>query len=303
MYLHENEPEFRQAVLKAASIARVNPEFVAKDYFVFVFLREVSKRYPDIVFKGGTSLSKCHKAIRRFSEDVDLGVEDEHISQGERRKIKRAVVESCSELGLEIANLDETHSRRDYNKYEIELPYSLGAPELKSRLIVETALMTPVSPLQRKRVSSELRDTLSGKPEAQALFDAFELDSFDVNVTSLERSFVDKAYALCDYYLGERSSDRCSRHIYDEFKLMQLVSLDEDMRNLFHLVGEQRRGLPFCVSAADGIDLSDVLDEVIESGYYRSDYKEVTQKLLFESVPYDEAIGSLGIISSFLRGR
>ena len=26
------------------------------------------------VFKGGTSLSKCHKLIQRFSEDIDLVV-------------------------------------------------------------------------------------------------------------------------------------------------------------------------------------------------------------------------------------
>lgn len=29
---------------------------------------------PDIVFKGGTSLSKCYHIIKRFSEDIDLNV-------------------------------------------------------------------------------------------------------------------------------------------------------------------------------------------------------------------------------------
>ncbi|MFT8391080.1 MAG: nucleotidyl transferase AbiEii/AbiGii toxin family protein [Sporolactobacillus sp.] len=28
--------------------------------------------YPRIVFKGGTSLSKCYHLIHRFSEDIDL---------------------------------------------------------------------------------------------------------------------------------------------------------------------------------------------------------------------------------------
>ena len=31
-------------------------------------LKEIAKRIPDIVFKGGTSLSKYHKVIQRFDE-------------------------------------------------------------------------------------------------------------------------------------------------------------------------------------------------------------------------------------------
>ena len=37
-----------------------------------MILRELWKRLGFVVFKGGTSLSKCHKAIKRFSEDIDI---------------------------------------------------------------------------------------------------------------------------------------------------------------------------------------------------------------------------------------
>lgn len=40
----------------------------------------------NIVFKGGTSLSKCHKAINRFSEDIDITI-DTAISQGQKKKL------------------------------------------------------------------------------------------------------------------------------------------------------------------------------------------------------------------------
>ena len=73
---------------------------------------------PYIVFKGGTSLSKCHKVIRRFSEDIDITI-DTLLSQGQKKKIKQAIVDSAQELGMTIENLDETRSRRDYNRYVI----------------------------------------------------------------------------------------------------------------------------------------------------------------------------------------
>lgn len=58
---------------------------------------------PYIVFKGGTSLSKCHKVIRRFSEDIDITI-DTLLSQGQKKKIKQAIMESAEELGMTIEN-------------------------------------------------------------------------------------------------------------------------------------------------------------------------------------------------------
>ena len=34
-------------------------------------LKKIAAVMPDIVFKGGTSLSKCYHIIKRFSEDID----------------------------------------------------------------------------------------------------------------------------------------------------------------------------------------------------------------------------------------
>lgn len=46
----------------------------------------------------------CSQSISRFSEDVDLGIPYEHATEGMRRGIKRAVVESADALGVEIAS-------------------------------------------------------------------------------------------------------------------------------------------------------------------------------------------------------
>src|SRR5690606_11520618 len=49
---------------------------VEKDWWVTLTLRALfqSAYAQHIVFKGGTSLSKCWKLISRFSEDVDIAL-------------------------------------------------------------------------------------------------------------------------------------------------------------------------------------------------------------------------------------
>ena len=300
MYLHDDPKTFEAAVARAANVMKLDPAIVAKDYFVYIVLSEIIARYPKMVFKGGTSLSKCHKAISRFSEDIDLGVEAERLSQGERKKVKAAVTGAMEALGLPIPNLGETRSKRDFNRYIVELPYDIGAAGLSNDLIIETAFMTPVSPATRLPVGCFLHECYSQLPEGSALLEAYDLSPFETGVTAIERAFADKTFALCDYFLGDRPANRCSRHIYDEFKLLKKVSLDDEMRSLFAKVRRQRAGLPFCRSADSSVDVAATLREIVDTRYYEADYRDVTRRLLWEQVPYAESIRAIERIAAFV---
>ena len=59
MYLHENKDLFEKLIIETANEKKVLYEIVEKDYYVTIFLKELVKEVPDIIFKGGTSLSKC----------------------------------------------------------------------------------------------------------------------------------------------------------------------------------------------------------------------------------------------------
>ena len=74
-YLHENREDFTNAVNLASEYFHILPIIVEKDYYVTMILRELSHRQDFIVFKGGTSLSKCYKAVKRFSEDIDITID------------------------------------------------------------------------------------------------------------------------------------------------------------------------------------------------------------------------------------
>ena len=80
-----------------------------------MILKLLSEAEPGCVFKGGTSLSKCHHVIDRFSEDIDITFSDT-LTQGQRKKLKNNVIANISKtLELPIPNWEETRSRRDYN--------------------------------------------------------------------------------------------------------------------------------------------------------------------------------------------
>ena len=71
MYLHNNKLIFDNILYNASKELKIDYNIIEKDYYVTLFLKELVKIVPGILFKGGTSLSKCHKVINRFSEDID----------------------------------------------------------------------------------------------------------------------------------------------------------------------------------------------------------------------------------------
>ncbi|MEX1383408.1 nucleotidyl transferase AbiEii/AbiGii toxin family protein, partial [Lutibacter sp.] len=76
MNLHTNKEAFNNAILVTSDNTNIAPDFIEKDYWISLVLKRLSEsKYVDsVVFKGGTSLSKGHKLINRFSEDVDVAV-------------------------------------------------------------------------------------------------------------------------------------------------------------------------------------------------------------------------------------
>lgn len=298
-YLHENGPLFRLLILNCAEKMGVPPAFVVKDYYITMLLKEVASSNPSACFKGGTSLSKSHHIINRFSEDVDLGMERERPTEGQRKAMKSSVCAAVEALGLEVSNLGETRSKRAFNRFLVPLP-KLDRDDPDSTLIVETALQTPVQPATEKEISCFVGDFLEGRGDGR-IASEYGMAPFRMRVSSVERTFVDKVFAICDYHLEGRAADRQSRHIYDLHMMLGSVALDDDLLRLFDVVRRQRRGQFMCASAEDDVDLAAVVESALESEAYRADYESVTLPLLFDPVPYDEAASCLAAISAFLR--
>ena len=293
--LHNDRELFEQLILRTSESLGIKAEIIEKDYYVTLFLKELVSVSPDIIFKGGTSLSKCYHLIDRFSEDIDLNIETEtKPSESRRKHLKSSIVSVIDKLGFTLTNPENIKSRRDYNRYIIDYPSVLGASYLKEMLIVETAVYQRAYPTVRKTAGSLIYDFLSANG-----FDDFikqySLEPFELNVQSAERTMIDKLYALADYYLAGTTAEH-SRHIYDIYKLLSVVEINDELKNLAVSVAEERKPHSRSLSVQDGTDIKAVLREIVEKNIYESDYKTITESLLFEPVPYETAIKALNTV-------
>lgn len=76
MNLHTDTKLFRQAIQYVSDTLGIPAIYVEKDYWVTYALRKIVNAPigKEVIFKGGTALSKCFKLIERFSEDIDFVV-------------------------------------------------------------------------------------------------------------------------------------------------------------------------------------------------------------------------------------
>lgn len=296
--LHNKKDVFEQVILKVSEETGIEASIIEKDYYVTLFLKDIVELQPEIIFKGGTSLSKCYKLINRFSEDIDLNIDTEtKPTEGQRKNLKRNIVSIIDKFHFNLENADDVKSRRDYNRYVIDYPTIFPSDYLKEHLIVETAVYIKAYPCNRMTASSIIYDYLS-KNGYDDLIKDYGLEPFELNVQSAKRTFIDKLYALGDYYLSN-AIDEHSRHIYDLYKLSEIVILNDELKQLVKEVYAERKPHAQCRSAKDDIDMNVLLQEIIDKDIYKKDYEEITAKMLFEDVSYETAKKALQKIVNF----
>lgn len=298
--LHNNKELFEQAVLKTAEYMNIDAGIVEKDYFVTLMLKEISSTVPDLVFKGGTSLSKCYKVINRFSEDIDLTVEyDIKPSESKRKNLKKSIITAIGKYGFELANPSEIKSRREFNKYIVNYPSEFMQSGIKNHLQIETMIKIKAYPNEKMQAASLIYEYLFSEGFVDMIKE-YALEPFVLNVQSSERTFIDKIFALADYYMSNRVTEH-SRHIYDIYKLMDKVELNQEFKDLFEKVRLERQPHQLiCLSAQEDVNIVDVLNEIIETDAYKADYDEITSLLIFEKLEYKEAITALRKVKEFL---
>lgn len=280
----EYQAEWKEIIETVARELGKSEQMVEKDTIQSMFLFELAKSELPFVFKGGTSLSKAYNLIDRFSEDIDLSM-NRRPTQSERVKSKELIIEIAENLGLVLSNPEEIKSRYDYNKYVFKYESLFSVIPLE--IIIETSYYQSVYPVEKHVVGSFVgRFCLDRNIILPVPFEAAEVM---MNVQSVERTFVDKVFAVCDYKI-QNMQDRDSRHLYDICKLLREVELNEELDKLIDMVRDDRMQSKNNPSAQLEYIIPDMLKEIIRSRFYEPDYKNVTQKLLYEDISYDYAI-------------
>lgn len=297
MRLDENKKDFLKFINDTSINTGFSDYLIEKDYFVTLILNEANKQIKGLVFKGGTSLSKCHKIIDRFSEDIDLSLNNEHFSQKYKRNSIKQMVKVIENLDLILLNKEQIllHIHGAYNCFRIEYPSNYSSDFNKPIILLELVYIERTYPTEIKEATSYIGEFLINN-NYKDIVDKYELEPFKIEVQRLERTLVDKVFAICDYYVLKKER-RNSRHIYDIYKIIPKVDLeDENLKGFVEEIRTIRKKNKNCITAQDDIDINKILKEIVESNYYKNDFNKVTSLLLTKSIKYDEIITSINKI-------
>ncbi len=290
MYLHkENRELFRDAILLTSQRLEVSEDIVEKDYYVTLILKKLSLIEYPVVFKGGTSLSKAFQVIDRFSEDIDITF-TEHLGEARRKKLKYNILKPIAdELGLVIRNFDSIESDKNLNHYDFYYESVVGdrvINPIPPYVKLETSLMSYSFPTEERGLGNYILDALGA--EEEELIVTYDLGTFPMRVQSLNRTLIDKVFAVCDYYLQDKAH-RNARHLYDIYKLAQHVDMDSDFLELVKEVRAHRitMGSEIAPAAPLDVNIVELVQKICNEDFYKEDYRETTLKLISDSLEYE----------------
>ena len=226
LWLNHTIDERIAMLQRAEEKFRINQVAIEKDWWVTVVLNALFKCScaDQLIFKGGTSLSKGWNLIERFSEDIDLSVNHEFFgiekttkNQREklRKKARRYFLDTVS------AELDENLKKLGVEGYHIE------------NVVEEID--------EDGKISSYIEQTFPGEDEAATA---------TIRTVVPTRTFLEKAFLLCEEFQKQTPRYvRMSRHLYDLERLMDTgfgrqALLDMDLyerivkhRSIYYAVG------------------------------------------------------------------
>lgn len=236
MNLHSNKELLQDAILATAEYLEMRDIYVEKDYWVTVALYEIF--HSDIanqsVFKGGTALSKCHKLIERFSEDIDMVVlrnEGENDNQLKKkiRAISKVVEKVIPEIDIEGLTNKMGNIRKTVHQYDKLFEGDFG--QVREHVIVEATWLGNFEPFSEMQVSSYIYEMMKAKGQDE-LIEQYNMAPFTIQVLSKLRTFSEKIMSLVRFSRSEEPIDDLKnkiRHVYDIHQMLK----DEEICQFF----------------------------------------------------------------------
>ncbi len=255
--------ERRLIVEQVAVRLGVVPVIVEKDFWVcwtLGLLFAAPAIAPQVVFKGGTSLSKVFNVIARFSEDIDLAVApaslgmdeaelDDAPSASQRRKRMETLATRCEQRvreqfqpALEAAIVAVIGSRQgDAAWLQFEIDAQAGTPNL---IFTYPSVLAQAGGYMPQRVKLEFGALTRQQPTgeytiapmlAEVIGNAY--DDFSAHVVALElaRTFWEKATILhAEFHRPPEKEirDRFARHYADFAALWRHDSRDNSLSRM-----------------------------------------------------------------------
>lgn len=280
-----NDVSFYKVIKSVSSITLIPESIIEKDYYVFMALKLMYSQNNEVMFKGGTSLSKAWRVLNRFSEDIDLNLRPEVPStDSHRTKLANSVRFALDTLDLDY-DKSSIYSRREYNTVLAKYNCSNKSSYLLSDLKIETMANKRGKILNATYtnlpISNYIWDAMSSNPKYRQVLVSFGLEPFYMSVQNMDVTFVEKVMSLTNNYIKDRS-ERLSRHLYDIYCMGIFGNLMSF--NLAHTMNLTKK---YLMERNNDICLrqdrpaSQILIEALRSDFYLYDFNNVTTAIKF----------------------
>lgn len=232
MNLHKNTKLFKDAIIATSQLKNIPEIYVEKDYWITlalysIFQSEISK---DIIFKGGTALSKCNKLIDRFSEDIDIVLlkkdkESSNQLKNKLKKITRVVEKVIPEIEIQGITNKKGMIRKTAHNYDKCFSGHFG--QVRDIIIIEATWFGSFEPFEKGTVDTLIYEMITETNQFE-IIEKYGLKPFDVFVLSPKRTLCEKIMSLVRFSFTENPIDDLKnkiRHIHDIHMLMKHVEL------------------------------------------------------------------------------
>ncbi len=192
-------PDFDQIVVATQNhfaLPRLTNQIIEKDYYVTEVLRIIAQHLPgEIIFKGGTSLSKGWNLIQRFSEDIDLYVKPDGLGKNAiDRKLKQLRDAISAHPGLQFLP-DESSTIGGFGRCD-RFGYSPSFTEINSiapHVFLEVGTNSGIYPTETRPISSYVAEYLR---TTGVSLNAEDEIPFEMPLLHFRRTFVEKMFAI-----------------------------------------------------------------------------------------------------------
>ena len=196
LFEHTDFDQIVVATQNHFALPRLTNQIIEKDYYVTEALRIIAQHLPcEIIFKGGTSLSKGWNLIQRFSEDIDLYVKPDGLGKSAiDRKLKQLRDAITAHPGLQFLP-DESSTIGGFGRCD-RFGYSPSFTEINSiapHVFLEVGTNSGIYPTETRPISSYVAEFLR---TTGVSLNAEDEAPFDMPLLHYRRTFVEKMFAI-----------------------------------------------------------------------------------------------------------
>ena len=232
MKLHEDRFLFEMILKDTEKMSGIRADILEKDYYVTLFLEELSKFQDNglkAYFKGGTALYKALKATNRFSEDIDLSVDTRNATNSQNKAMLERATKKYTGLPRDKEKGESFRSSITsfYTYRPVINVVEEDEMERFGNLMIEATSFTISEPTEKLEITPLVFDFANAK-ERYELAEKYDVKPFKVGTITLERIFVDKLFAAEAYLRRPNQEVDAAKHIYD----LAVLSKNERIKKL-----------------------------------------------------------------------